>query len=144
MGTENGVDHCWIRSFNIFPSSFYFSPTTSAHDNEYKGLHVGVSPSLWPTPVSMTSRHHASRCAITLLNSGKNSWYCLGTTFSSRYSFKYLASMAWLISYSDALCIVNLPFWTFWNNNDLFNTNIFPQNQIWGPFCSSNIYFSIA
>jgi len=140
---RTGAAHCdddWqMSSFDIFSSSHSFRTTNSAVDIPYNRPHVGVSPSFKRTSCSIPGRWGGIRSANTLLNNGRNSWYCSGTISSRGPSFKFFASIALLISCRDASNTVSFPLFTVQRKEAPLRITIFPRNSLWGRIWGWNI-----
>jgi len=108
-------------------------------DIKYIGHPVGVSPSINRTSYSIPGQCGGRRSAWILFNSGKNSWYCPGTISSRGQSLRFIAPIALLISYIEALKIVCHPLFNVWKTKAPFSTMILPCNGLHGPVCGWNM-----
>jgi len=137
-GAAKGDDDWRIYPLDIFSSSHSFRTTNSVLEIEYNGPHVGVSPSFRRTSWSILGLCGGNLSANTLLNRGRNSWYCSGTISSKGRSFISFASIALLISWSDALNIISFPFFGVLKKDDPLSITMFPQNGLCGRIVGSN------
>jgi len=141
-GEAYGDDDCQINSFDIFPTSHYFSTTDSALDIEYNGPQVRISASFNRTCKSIPSRNGGNISGNTFFNCRRNPWYWSGTIFSKGHSFKSSTSIALIISYRDALTTLSFPFFTVQKKKALFSIALFPRSGLGGRISCSNVFLT--